>query len=118
MKPSMGPKKEKQIKTAPHLIIEIKDGWHFDEIKNQFFSDKHQHIEIEKILPPKCKIERRTPQLVKNKKLASTEHDIRLIHFFTLLLPHGSDPSDYIEIVNKWSFVENVDPPPLEVSLP
>ena len=117
MYPSMEPKKKKQIKTRPHLTIEIKDGWHFDEIKKQFVSNKQQRIEFKLNLPPKSKIEFKIPQLAKKRKRSLTEHEIDLLKHFILILPTGTNPSDYQKIVKKWSCVKEVQLPP-EVGLP
>lgn len=45
MLPSMGPESKKPVKTKPHLIIRIKEGWHFDEETYQFVSDQGQCVE-------------------------------------------------------------------------
>lgn len=117
MSPSMEPKKKKQIRTRPHLMIEIKKGWHFDENMKQFVSNKEQRIEIKSNLPPKSKIEFKIPQLAKKKKRSLSEDEIDLLKHFILILPSGSDPSDYEKIVKNWPCVKEVQLPS-DVGLP
>jgi hypothetical protein len=116
MFPSMGTESPSRPKTKPHLVIRIKEGWGFDEKKNLFFSTE-QSIDVKADLPPRSRIEYRTPQLAGARRNTLSMEEADLLHYFNVILPSSFRPSDYLKIVKKWPFVEKAELPP-EVSLP
>jgi len=100
----------------PHLVIRIKEGWRFDEEKNLFISAQHR-VEAHCDLPPRSRIEYRIPQLAKARRSSLSTDELELLRYFTILLPSGSDPSEYLMIVKKWPCVDYAELPP-EVALP
>ena len=117
MLPSMGPESKKRAKTKPHLIMRVKKGWHFDEETYQFISDQGQCVETKADLPARTRLEYRVPQLVRTGTNLLSKDEADLLRYFNIMLPPGSDPSEYLVIVKKWPCVEDLHLPP-EVSLP
>ena len=117
MLPSMGPESKKQVKTLPHLVIRIKKGWHFNEESYQFISDKGESVETKSKLPSGTRLEYRVPELVKTRPDLLSKDEADLLRYFNIMLPRGSNPSEYLAIVKKWQCVENLQLPP-EVGLP
>ena len=117
MIPSMGPESRKRVKTKPHLIVRIRDGWRFDETTSQFVGGQELRVETKADLPPRSRVEYRVPKLAKANIRSLSKDELDLLRYFNVILPAGSDPSDYLKIVGKWSCVEDVQLPP-EVSLP
>ncbi len=116
MFPSMGPESRNRPKTKPHLVIRIKEGWGFDEKKNLFVSAE-QSIDVKADLPPRSRVEYRIPHLAGARRSSLSTEEVDLLHYFNIMLPSGSRPSDYLKIVKKWPCVEKAELPP-EVSLP
>jgi len=117
MFPSMDAQSSKVIKTKPHLVIRIKEGWRFDEKTNQFVSEEGQRVETKGDLPPRSSVEYRVPQPAKARRASLSKDEERMARYFNVILPPGSDPSDYLKVVLKWPCVEDVQLPP-EVGLP
>ena len=116
MCPSMGLESRSRPKTKPHLVIRIKEGWGFDEKQNLFVSAE-QSIDVKTDLPPRSRVEYRIPHLAGASRSSLSTEEVDLLHYFNIMLPSGSRPSDYLKIVLKWPFVEKAELPP-EVSLP
>ncbi len=116
MFPSMGPESRNRPKTKPHLVIRIKEGWRFDEEQNLFVSAE-QSIDVKADLPPRSRVEYRTPQLAEANRSSLSADEADLLRYFSVILPSGSRPSDYFKLVKKWPCVEKAELPP-EVSLP
>jgi hypothetical protein len=117
MLPSMGPESRKRVKTKPHLVIRIKEGWCFEEKTGCFVSEEEQHVETKADLPPRSHVEYRIPKPAKAALRSLSKEEADLLRYFNLILPSDSDPSDYIKVVKKWPCVEEVQLPP-EVGLP
>ena len=117
MIPSMGPESRKRVKTRPHLVVRIRDGWRFDEKKSQFVSRQEQRVETKADLPPQSRVEYRIPQLAEASRSSLSKDEADLLRYFNVILPSGSDPSDYRKVVEQWPCVEDVQLPP-EVGLP
>ena len=116
MCPSMGPESHRHPKTTPHLVIRIKEGWEFDEAKRLFVS-AGQSIDVRADLPPQSRVAYRVPHLAKAGRSSLDREELDLLRYFTILLPSGAHPSDYLNIVRKWPFVEKAELP-ADVSLP
>ena len=117
MLPSMGPESRKRVKTRPHLVVRIRDGWRFDEKKSQFVSEQQQCVETKADLPPRSRVEYRIPHLAKATRDSLSNDEAVLLRYFNVILPSGSDPSDYRKVVKQWPCVEDVQLPP-EIGLP
>ncbi len=117
MFPSMRPESRKPVKTKPHLVIRIKEGWRFDQKTNQFVSEEGQRLFVKTDLPSRSHVQYRIPQLAKASEDSLTKNEANLRRYFNVILPGSTDPSDYIEVVKNWPCVEDVQLPP-EVSLP
>jgi hypothetical protein len=115
--PSMGPESRKRVKTRPHLVVRIRDGWRFDEKKSQFVSKQKRVVETKADLPLRSHVEYRIPQLAEASKNSLSKDEADLLRYFNVVLPSGSDPSDYRKVVEQWPCVEDVQLPP-EVDLP
>jgi hypothetical protein len=115
--PSMGPESGKRVKTRPHLVVRIRDGWHFDEKKSQFVSEQQQCVETKADLPPRSRVEYRIPHLAKAARGSLSDDEADLLRYFNVILPSGSDPSNYRKVVKRWPCVEDVQLPP-EIGLP
>ncbi len=111
MFPSMGPESRKHVKTKPHLVIRIKEGWRFDE-KGNLFVCGQRRIDVKADLPPASRVEYRTPQLAGARRSALSPHEADLLRYFNVILPSGSDPSDYLKIARKWQCVDKAELPP------
>lgn len=114
---SMGPESKRRIKTRPHLVVRIRDGWRFDEEKSEFVSGQGQRVETKADLPPRSRVEYRIPQLAKAARKSLSKDEADMLRYFNVILPSGSDPLDYQKIVEQWPCVEDVQLPP-ESSLP
>ncbi len=114
---SMGPESKKRVKTRPHLVVRIRNGWRFDEKKSQFVSKQEQRVETKADLPPRSCVEYRIPQLAKAARESLTKDETNLLRYFNVILPSGSDPLEYLKIIKEWPCIEDVQLPP-EISLP
>jgi len=117
MLPSMGPESRKRVKTKPHLIIRIKEEWHFDEKAKQFVSEDGRRVDVKANLPSRSHVEYRVPKLAKARKGTLSKDEANMLRYFNVMLPAGSDPSQYLEVVKKWPCVKKADPP-RDVRLP
>ena len=84
---------------------------------NQFVSELEQRVETKDDLPSRSHVEYRVPQLAKAGRGPLSKDEANLLRYFNVMLPSGSDPSDYLKAVMKWACVEDVQLPP-EVGLP
>jgi hypothetical protein len=107
----------KRVKTKPHLVIRIKVSWRFDPKTSRFLSEGKQSVETRSDLPPHSHVRYRMPQLAAVRKETLGKDEANLARYFNVILPSGSDPSEFVKVVTKWPCVEEVEIPP-EVGLP
>ncbi len=113
MLPSMNPKSQKPVKSRPHLILKVRDGWRFDESAVAFVSDDEQ-IALKKTLPKKSSVEPRVPTA---KPSAKNKAERELSRYFNVLLSRKDDLKKLAGQLEKLECTEKVDFP-VEVSLP
>ena len=113
MLPSMNPKSQKPVKSRPHLILKVRDGWRFDESAVAFVSDNEQ-IALQKTLPKKSSVEPRVPTA---KPTAKNKSERELSRYFNVLLSTKDDLKKLAGELEKLKCTEKVDFP-VEVSLP
>lgn len=111
MLPSMGPESRKHVKTKPHFVIKIKEGWRFEE-KGNLFVHGEQRIDVKADLPPTSRVAYLTPQLAGARRNNLDANEAELLRYFNIILPAGSAPSDYIKIARNWPCVEMANLPP------
>ena len=114
---TMGPGSSKPVKTKPHLVIRIKEGWRFEDKANQFVSEDGQRISTQTDLPSRSQVKYRIPQLANSRKGRLTKDEENLRRYFNVILPANRDPSEYMMIIKSWPCVEDVQLPP-EIGLP
>ena len=101
----MGPESRRSPKTKPHLVIRIKEGWRFDE-EERLFVSAERRVEVQGDLPRGSRIEYRAPQLAEASRSSLRAEELDLLRYFTVMLPSGCRPSDYVELVKRWPCVE------------
>lgn len=114
MLPSMEPRPSKPIKTTPHLVVKVNEGWQYDDNASEFVSEVGERVSTEPVLPAESRVVRRVPQFAVSPK-SDAERD--LARYFNVLLPGRSDPTRLAGMLRKLKCIERVDLPP-EVGLP
>ena len=98
-------------------MVKLKKAWVFDSVRRIFLSATGNKFSPKADLPGRSRIIYMTPDLAKQPPEALSKEERNLSRYLQVILPKGTNPSDYISIVGRWECVEEVRLPP-EISLP
>ena len=101
----------------PHLVVELKKTWYFDTVRRLFLSTSGKSLSPMADLPGRSRIVYMDPHLAKQSLDGLSIEDRDFARYLYIIFPKDTNPNDYLEIVNLWECVKDVELPP-EISLP
>ena len=113
MFPPLDPKSGKKIRSRPHVILKVRDGWVWEK-KTVSFASKAESVCLAKILPQRARVERRVPLANED---AINKHERELTRYYNVLLAKEGDVKELVEILRGMDFTEKVELP-VDPSLP
>ena len=113
----MGSKPQAPRNVPSHLVVKLKTGWRYDASARAFTSARGGDVPVGAGLPRGWRVEYMIPHLADTEpgSLSVDERDLAL--YVHLLFHKGIDARKYVDVVNAWTCVQEVELPP-EVSLP
>lgn len=107
MFPPLKPK-GKTVKSRPHLILKVGDGWQWDESAVAFVSEDDESVSLKKELPKKATIVPRVPSA---KRTARSKDERDLSRYYNVLLTREDDMKKLAKALEKLDCTENVELP-------
>lgn len=113
MFPSMDPQAS-NIKSKPHLVLKVLEGWHWDEKKTAFLSADNDVVELQTLLPKQASIVLRIPTASPN---SDSKHERELSRYYNLMLNDEKKLQELKTRLEPMSCIESVSVP-VDPSLP
>ena len=104
----------KTVKSRPHLILKVGDGWQWDESAVAFVSEDEESVSLKKKLPKKATIVPRVPSA---KRTARSKDERDLSRYYNVLLTKKDDMKKLAKALEKLNCTEKVEFP-VDPSLP
>ena len=101
----------------PHIDVKLAPGWHYDQSREKFISDKGDTFTTEQELPANTSIRHTAPNLAKKKPHTLSKSERNLASYVQVIFPYGTQVKDHLPKINKWPCVLEVHLPP-QISLP
>jgi|GEM_PF-4220962 len=114
MFPPLNPESGKKIRSRPHLLLKVRDGWVWEKKTDSFVSKDEEGVCLAKALPKRAKIQPRVPQA---NREATNRHEQELTRYYNVILSEQDDAKELAEVLRGMDFAEKVELP-VDPSLP